>query len=95
MLDPYEVGEGWFEVILPSLQLMATDKVPPECRALVERTLECLPLSHDERVLRQRRSWYEMYREGKLTLEGLRRVAPLIAVAEEKRIMAAAVAGDR
>lgn len=32
-----------------------------------------------------------MYREGKLSLEGLRSVAPLIAAAEEKRL----AAGDR
>ena len=54
VLDPYEVGEGWFEVLLPSLQLVATDKVPPEHRAIVEQTLNCLPLSHDERVVKLR-----------------------------------------
>ncbi len=95
VLDPYEVGEGWFEVLLPSLQLVSTDKVPPEYRALVERTLKCLPLSHDERVLKLRRGWYKQYIQGKLSLDGLRDHAPLIAAAEEKRIMAATVAGDR
>ena len=86
VLDPYEVGEGWFEVLLPSMQLVATDKVPPERRAVVEQTLKVLPIAHDERVLKQRRHWYQKYREGKLSLEGLRDVAPLIAAAEEKRI---------
>src|SRR5262245_38312517 len=28
VLDPHEVGEGWFEITLPSLQLVATDRVP-------------------------------------------------------------------
>lgn len=86
VLDPYEVGDGWFEVLLPSLQLVATDKVPPERKALVERTLARLPIAHDERVVRWRGIWYRMYREGELTLAGLRRVAPLIAEAEEKRL---------
>lgn len=90
VLDPYEVGEGWFEVLLPSLQLVATDKVPPERREVVERTLKHLPIAHDERVLKLRRCWYELYRERKLSLEGLREMAPLIAAAEEKRLMAAA-----
>ena len=94
VLDPYEVGEGWFEVLLPSLQLVATDKVPPGYKALVERTMKFLPLSNDERVVKQRQSWYEIYREGRLSLGLLRDFAPLIAVAEEKRVMAAAVAGD-
>ena len=85
VLDPYEVGEGWFEVMLPSLQLVATDKVPPEFRQIVAQTLKILPIAHDERVLRQRRAWYEKFQQGKLSLEGLRDVAPLIAAAEEKR----------
>ena len=96
VLDPYEVGEGWFEVLLPSLQLVATDKVPPERRALVEQTVKGLPIAHDERVLRQRRAWYKQYLEGHLSLDGLRRWAPLIAAAEEKRLMAeAAIGNDR
>lgn len=92
VLDPYEVGDGWFEVLLPSLQLVATDKVPPERKALVERTLARLPIAHDERVLKQRRIWYEMFEAGKLSLAGLRNVAPLIAAAVEK-LLATAVKG--
>jgi hypothetical protein len=86
VLDPYGVGEGWFAVLLPSLQLVLTEKVPPEHRALAARTRKALPFAHDERVLKLRRHWYRMYREGKLWLEGLRRVAPLIAEAEETRL---------
>ncbi len=85
VFDPYEVGEGWFEVILPSLQLVATGKVPPEHRALVEETLRVLPIAHDERILKQRRRWLRMYEQGKLRLDGLREVAPLVAAAVEKR----------
>lgn len=88
VLDPYEVGEGWFEVLLPSLQLVMTDKVPPERRELAVRTLKALPIAHDERVMRQRRAWYRMYQEGKLNLAGLREVAPLIAAAVEKQLAA-------
>lgn len=90
VLDPYEVGEGWFKVLLPSLQLVRTDKVPPERRELVDRTLKGLGLVHDERVLRQRRRWYALYLEGKLSLEGLREMAPLIAAAVEKSLIEAA-----
>lgn len=85
LLDPFEVGEGWFEIDLPSLQLKLTDAVPPEYRARAEYTLRNLPIRDDERVIRQRRAWYELYEQGMLNLDGLRKMAPLIAAAVEKR----------
>jgi hypothetical protein len=84
VLDPHKVEDGWFEILLPSLQLVLTDAVPAAQRARAARTLARLHLRDDERVLRQRQQWYELYREGELTLEGLRRKAPLIARAVEK-----------
>jgi hypothetical protein len=85
VLDPYEIGEGWFEILLPSLILKVTDKVPRALRARAEYTLERLHLRDDERIMRQRREWYRMYEEGELSLDGLRRKAPLIAAAVEKK----------
>lgn len=84
VLDPFEVGRDWFEVLLPSLQLVLTDKVPARHRALAGYTLERLNLRDDERVIRQRQGWYRMYQEGELTLVGLRKKAPLIARAVQK-----------
>jgi hypothetical protein len=84
VLDPHEVKDGWFEILLPSLQLKVTDKVPASKRAQAEHTLRRLHLRDDERVLRQRREWYRMYEAGELTLDGLRKKAPLIAAAVEK-----------
>lgn len=83
VLDPFEIGDGWFEILLPSLQLVMTDKVPAGHRERARRTLERLHLGHDERIIRQRRAWYERYCEQKLTLDGLREFAPLIARAVE------------
>ena len=89
ILDPLDVGSGWFEVLLPSLQLaMVPELVPEPLRELAEYTLIRLHLRDDERVLRQRHMWYRMYQEGKLTLKGLHVVAPLIAAAVEKQISA-------
>jgi hypothetical protein len=85
ILDPFEVADGWFEVILPSLQLVASERLPAELRARAALVLERLHLGHDERVLRQRREWYRMYQEGELTLEGLERKAPLIAAAVRRQ----------
>lgn len=81
LLDPLRVGSGWFKIILPSLQLVATDRIPAAKRRKAEHTLKRLHLDHDERVVRQRRQWYRLYQEGSITLDGLRKMAPLIAEA--------------
>ena len=85
VLDPFEVEDGWFEILLPSLQLVVTDAAPAELRARAEYTLARLHLRDDERVIRQRREWYRMHCDGELTLEGLRTKAPLIARAIDKQ----------
>lgn len=85
VLDPFEIGEGWFEVILPSLQMVATDRVPARLRAKAEHTIRRLGLRDDERVLRQRRAWLESHEQGKVTISGLDSFAPLLAAAVRKR----------
>lgn len=89
LLDPFAVEDGWFEILLPSLQLVATDAVPRKHRARAAAMLQRLHLRDDERVLRQRREWLRMYEEGELSLDGLARKAPLIASAVAKRERAA------
>lgn len=84
LLDPFDVEDGWFEIILPSLQLTVADSTPPEVRPLAEYTIKRLHLVHDERLMRQRSVWYQMFRRGDLPLSGLKRLAPLIAAAVEK-----------
>ena len=84
LLDPFEVQEGWFELELPSLQLKTTDAMPAEYRKRAANTLCFLHLGHDERIVRQRRAWLEMYEQG-TPLEVIRQRAPLIAAAIEKR----------
>ncbi len=86
LLDPFEVEDGWFEILLPSLQLVVNASAVPE--QLIERAqfaLLRLHLRDDERVLRQRRQWYELYLSGDLTLSGLSKKAPLIARAVDAR----------
>jgi hypothetical protein len=85
VVDPFEVRDEWFELLLPSLQLVATDQVPPEWKGRVTTMLIRLHLRDDERVIRQRHAWYRLYEEGKLTLDGLAERAPLIAAAVRKR----------
>ncbi len=85
LVDPFVVGDEWFEVLLPSMQLVVTDHVPPEWRERAQFMLDRLHLGHDERIVRQRRVWLRMYEEKKLSLEGLAEMAPLIAAAVRKR----------
>lgn len=80
LLDPFEVQDGWFEVDLPSLQLRLTDAIPPAQRERAESTLRNLPIRDDERILRQRRAWLEMYERG-TPLAVIEHKAPLIAQA--------------
>ena len=81
VLDPYEVGVGWFEISLPSLQLQVTAVVPSSQRSRAEYTLDRLGLRDGERVVRARRRWLALYEAGELTLNGLKQCAPLIAEA--------------
>ena len=71
--------------MLPSLQLVITDAVPLEERQKAEFTLQRLRLRDDERVLRQRQAWYQMYIDGEITITGLEKKAPLIARAIRKQ----------
>ena len=84
VLDPYAVEAGWFEILLPSLQMQVTDAVPAALRAKAEYTLNRLKLRDGERIIRWRQSWYSLYQSGGLTLDALRHVAPLIAAAVDK-----------
>ena len=86
VLDPFQVDDGWFEIILPSLQLVITAEVPQEKRQLAEYTLTSLHLCEDERVIRQRQEWYRMYLEEELSFAGLEKKAPLIARAVRKQM---------
>lgn len=79
ILDPFEVEDNWFEILLPSLQLVLTDQVPLSHRSKAEFTLKRLGLDRDERVMRLREEWFNMYQNGEINFEGLTKKAPLIA----------------
>jgi hypothetical protein len=79
VLDPFEVGDDWFEIRLPQCEMVLTERCPAEYRARAETMLGRLGLGKGEDVVAYRREWYRMYQEGELTLDGLERKAPLIA----------------
>lgn len=69
---------------LPSLQLRVSDSVPDELRGRAEYVLVRLRLRDDERLVSQRREWYQMYQSGKLSEGGLAGKALLISAAIER-----------
>lgn len=83
LLDPFEVGDDWFEILLPSLQMRVTRRTPRTMRARAELTLRRLGLDHDERVVAYRAVWWQLFHAG-LPLAALHRCAPLLARAIER-----------
>jgi hypothetical protein len=86
ILDPYEIGEGWFEILLPSLIMRTTNAVPARLREKAEYTLDRLKLRDGVKIIRWRQAWYEMYESRELNLDGLRHVAPLLADAVDREL---------
>ncbi len=85
VLDPFEVQNDWFEVLLPSCELVMTDAIPESRQECADYTLKKLHLGRSEKAIRLRRKYYEMYKDEKITLEGLDELAPLIARAIRKQ----------
>ncbi len=84
LLDPFKVGDDWFEVQLPSCMLMVTERLPASHLEKARFTLDKLKLSDGQRARRQRLAWYDCHLKGKVSLNGLRDFAPQVARAVEK-----------
>ena len=80
--DPFRIADDWFELLLPSLELVATDRVPQQDLERVKTALQWL--GKDERVLKVRRDFFTMYQSGKLSIECLDEWAPLLGRALRK-----------
>ena len=84
VIDPCEVQGGWFEVLLPSFELVATNNLPPELSKKARTTIERLQLRrHKARFTRWH--WYQAYwNAGNPDLAALLKDAPLVAAAIAK-----------
>lgn len=83
VLDPFEVQDGWFEVILPSMQLVVTELLPPELQTKALFTIEKLRLREGTKVVRCRRRWYVSFKKG-MPISELEKFAPLVAKAVKR-----------
>lgn len=79
ILDPFEVEDEWFEITLPSLQLRVTDACPSALRAKAEFTIQRLKLRDGERAIRGRQALMELYVAGRLPIETMQVLCPLLA----------------
>lgn len=84
VLDPFEVQAGWFEVILPSMQLITTAQVPAQLQAKADFTNKKLKLANGYKIRKLRRRYYEDFKANKLTQVGLADYAPLVAEAVQR-----------
>jgi hypothetical protein len=84
VLDPFEIEDGWFEVRLPSFQLVRTDRVPAALRKKADYTIERLKLDNGTKFINNRREWYRDYRAEGLPMKHLKKYAPLVADAVER-----------
>ena len=76
-LDPFEVDDGWFELHLPSLALVATERVPAALREKVDATLRRLGLRDGYDAMILRKAWLERFRRG-TPLAVIEQDAPLL-----------------
>jgi len=74
--DPFVVQDDWFVLQLPSLELEATGRHPPEQQQAVDNLLK--RVRKDPRVMKQRRRYLAQYRKGIRSLELLDEDAPLL-----------------
>lgn len=86
LVDPFEIDDDWFEILLPSCLLrIVEERVPQDVLPRVRFTVEKFGLDQSEAIVRVRREWLAMHESGELGIAGLRRKAPLLARAVETR----------
>jgi len=76
VVDPFQVGPGWFELNLDTFRVVRGAAAPPAEHARIDETLTILNL---RQCLAQRRDFIRRYREGRMDLTHLEFYAPFIA----------------
>ena len=78
VLDPFEIGEGWFALELVEFQVVPGHGLPSNVRAQVVDTIATLRLS-DSICCKARAAYAQNYWDGEISLSYLRRHAPFVA----------------
>lgn len=89
ILDPCQIGEGWFEVVFPNFVLRPTSLLPAALQDKARTTIKKLKLFNEHKVRFTRWMWYERYwNGGQPLIELLEKEAPLVAAAVRKALNA-------
>lgn len=84
VLDPFEIGNGWFVLEFPSLIVKPNSELSEDTRSKVLATIERLRLNDDDYCLKFRVRWVLEYcRTPDLGI--LRQVAPFVALELERQ----------
>ena len=78
ILDPFVIQDNWFRLILPSLQLVLTDQIPPNIRPIAENTVNKLKLVDGRNVITRRKFWYNRVANNLAPLAEVNQFAPLV-----------------
>ena len=78
VLDPFEIGDGWFALELVEFQVVPGEALPPDVLTSVEATIERLRLN-DLECCEARLEFAENYRNGAIRIDYLTRHAPFVA----------------
>lgn len=78
VLDPFEVGNGWFALELVEFQVVPGHGLPADVHARVVETIATLHLS-DGVCCEARAEYAQEYWAGEISLSHLRRHAPFVA----------------
>lgn len=86
VLDPFEIGEGWFALELVEFQVVPGHGLAANVRAQVVETIATLGLS-DSNCCAARAEYATAYWDGEVSLSYLRRHAPFVAKELERHGM--------
>ena len=84
VLDPFEVGEGWFALDLVAFQVVPGHGLSARVRTRVDHTIKTLGLS-ESRFRKLRAKYAKEYWDGEIKLSYLRRHAPFVAKELERQ----------
>lgn len=77
VLDPFNIGQNWFLLVFPGLEIIPNRELDDTTQQQVKRTIERLKLN-DQKRLKSRAGWVERYCKG-CPFELFRKDAPFIA----------------
>lgn len=84
VLDPFTLGTGWFQLQLPSLQVLPNPELPLEDSSRVISTIKRLRLNHTL-CINSRKRWVVSLIRGKINFIFLKENAPFIAYELERQ----------